>query len=377
MDEAKSMRKSKYLRRGDLDRMSESRTIADESSDKQAVEGHAAEELSNVTKMNDGGGTGEQEEERQINLPKSEIIRRLRMRDEPICIFGEDLIDTFRRLRDLELHAPLDDIKERQRNDYMDAMNAIESENVAEELGQNAIQKREKNAAMNKANAAKFVDIKEKLESEVKVTEAGIYTSGDDGKDQKLIRQFLKSILATWAQYLEDRPLQMKISADGKNASATFRQTELYIKPLLKHLKHKSLEIDLIELLTEIMVHLNRREYQMANDAYMRMSIGRAAWPMGVTQVGIHSRTGREKIAKQAHVLNDETKRKYIQALKRVMTYCQSRWTTDPSKSMEFKAVISQLYPDGMGDEQTYVPSTSDGNEAVIPEQRNLGDRFE
>ena len=59
------------------------------------------------------------------------------------------------------------------------------------------------------------------------------------------------------------------------------------------------MEPDLIELLAEIMRHLNNREYQMANDAYMRMSIGRAAWPMGVTQVGIHSRGGREKIAKQ------------------------------------------------------------------------------
>ena len=36
---------------------------------------------------------------------------------------------------------------------------------------------------------------------------------------------------------------------------------------------------------------------------------------IGVTMVGIHARTGREKIFSQqiAHVLNDETQRKYIQ----------------------------------------------------------------
>ena len=45
------------------------------------------------------------------------------------------------------------------------------------------------------------------------------------------------------------------------------------------------------------------------------MAIGNAPWPIGVTMVGIHARTGREKIFSQqiAHVLNDETQRKYIQ----------------------------------------------------------------
>ena len=52
-----------------------------------------------------------------------------------------------------------------------------------------------------------------------------------------------------------------------------------------------------------------------ANDAYLSMAIGNAPWPIGVTMVGIHARTGREKIFSQqiAHVLNDETQRKYIQ----------------------------------------------------------------
>ena len=52
-----------------------------------------------------------------------------------------------------------------------------------------------------------------------------------------------------------------------------------------------------------------------ANDAYLQMAIGNSPWPIGVTMVGIHARTGREKIFAQqiAHVLNDETQRKYIQ----------------------------------------------------------------
>ena len=58
-----------------------------------------------------------------------------------------------------------------------------------------------------------------------------------------------------------------------------------------------------------------------ANDAYLEMAIGNAPWPIGVTMVGIHARTGREKISDKnvAHVLNDEIQRKYIQVA--MMTY--------------------------------------------------------
>jgi len=76
------------------------------------------------------------------------------------------------------------------------------------------------------------------------------------------------------------------------------------------------------------------REYTRANEAYLLLAIGNAAWPMGVTMVGIHERAGREKIFSQqvAHVLNDESQRKYIQSIKRLMTYCQRLYPTRPSK---------------------------------------------
>ena len=76
------------------------------------------------------------------------------------------------------------------------------------------------------------------------------------------------------------------------------------------------------------------REYVKANEQYMMIAIGNAAWPMGVTSVGIHERAGRSKIYKSniAHVLNSETSRKYIQAIKRLMTQNQLICPADPSK---------------------------------------------
>ena len=50
--------------------------------------------------------------------------------------------------------------------------------------------------------------------------------------------------------------------------------------------------------------------------------------------VGIHSRSAREKIqaTHSAHVMNDETQRKYLQAVKRLITYAQKAHPTVPSQ---------------------------------------------
>ena len=63
-------------------------------------------------------------------------------------------------------------------------------------------------------------------------------------------------------------------------------------------------------------------------------AIGNAPWPIGVTAVGIHDRTGRERIGsnKIAHIMDDEGTRKSLNAIKRILTYCQKVFPTDPSK---------------------------------------------
>ena len=66
---------------------------------------------------------------------------------------------------------------------------------------------------------------------------------------------------------------------------------------------------------------MRERNYLQAYDVYMRVSIGNAPWPIGVTSVGIHERSAREKISfscnGQAHIMNDEATRKYLQVAAR------------------------------------------------------------
>jgi pre-mRNA-splicing factor 18 len=98
------------------------------------------------------------------------------------------------------------------------------------------------------------------------------------------------------------------------------------LKPLMKQLRKRSLDNDVLQALAEIVCYMQQREYLKASDAYLRLSIGNAPWPIGVTMVGIHERSAREKINSNstAHVLNDETSRKYIQSLKRLLTFAQT-----------------------------------------------------
>jgi hypothetical protein len=61
------------------------------------------------------------------------------------------------------------------------------------------------------------------------------------------------------------------------------------------------------------------RNYLAANDVYLKLAIGNAPWPIGVTHVGLHERSAREKIShvmnssSQAHIMNDEATRKFFQ----------------------------------------------------------------
>jgi pre-mRNA-splicing factor 18 len=80
------------------------------------------------------------------------------------------------------------------------------------------------------------------------------------------------------------------------------------------------------------------REYAKAGDQYIQMAIGNAPWPIGVTSVGIHDRAARNKISENsnsvAHVMNDEYQRKYITSMKRLMTFCQKQYPSNPSKML-------------------------------------------
>lgn len=142
-------------------------------------------------------------------------------------------------------------------------------------------------------------------------------------RTKELVILFAKRLCWEWRRELEGRPEEEGSTVLGKKAWATYVESVRYLRPLYHNLQSSALASDLVCRVTEIFGHMQKREYVSANDVYLRMSIGNAPWPIGVTSVGIHERSAHDKLSKVAHALNDETTRKWIQSIKRLLTLCQ------------------------------------------------------
>lgn len=265
-----------------------------------------------------------------MKLPRPEVIRKLRERGEPILLYGESEIDACHRLRQLEISAP--EVNRGFRNDFQEAMEEVDQDYLQEILDDGA-----SNSNKDK-NKNEDIDLDESVTYESIIEKHGSLGKGNKQQDTEVMLNLLKLLLKKWSDQVNCGTIEVKMRTQNKIAKATFMQTRVYLKPLLKKLKNNKIPDDIFDSLTEIIKKLLERDYIKASDAYLTMAIGNAPWPIGVTMVGIHARTGREKIFSKnvAHVLNDETQRKYIQGLKRLMTKCQEFYPAAPSKSVEY-----------------------------------------
>ncbi|KAG4067237.1 hypothetical protein HA402_000228 [Bradysia odoriphaga] len=311
----------KYFKRGDL--------LAKEEEEYLEKYGHK-EENTSPQKNTNYATTSTNESDQQL-LPRLEVIKRLRDRGEAIMLFGEDELDAFRRLRHLEITQP--EVNHGFRNDFQEAMDQVDQQYLDEILASSEEIKQNKS---DKANDEIVIDDSVTYD-QIQEMAKNLGRNNKD-HDHMVISTFLEFILKMWHTQVNSYSQSERMSTNVKIARATCAQTKVYMKPLLRKLKKKTLPEDILDSLTDITKRLLNRNYIKASDAYLQMAIGNSPWPIGVTMVGIHARTGREKIFSKnvAHVMNDETQRKYIQGLKRLMTKCQEYFPTDPSRCVEY-----------------------------------------
>lgn len=262
-------------------------------------------------------------------LPRKEVIRRLRERAQPIRIFGETDEDAYLRLKQLEISEP--DVSNGIGNDFMVALDKVNAE-ISNTCGQADSSKN--TADVSTTNIQTNID-----EMRILINELSPPNNSNDNsvisRDCEIISKFLRFILDSWGLELNSRPIEEKTSQVGKNISARYTTTKANLKPLFKLLKKNTISRDILRQLKLIAKDLIDKNYREATSHYIEMSVGNAAWPIGVTMVGIHARTGREKISQNniAHALNDETQRKYVQGIKRLITQYTNMFPTDPSRS--------------------------------------------
>jgi pre-mRNA-splicing factor 18 len=154
-----------------------------------------------------------------------------------------------------------------------------------------------------------------------------------DTKDHTFLYRQLASyftlLLTEWARDLNARDEDTKESSTGRAAHTAHLNVMRELTPLFRKLESRTLDPSLLAPLCDIVRYAQHRQYVKANDTYLTLAIGKAAWPIGVTMVGIHERSAREKLHeqdKQAHIMSDEVTRKMLQSVKRCLSYAQTRW---------------------------------------------------
>lgn len=123
-----------------------------------------------------------------------------------------------------------------------------------------------------------------------------INPKGEFTKITPLILLFLRRLLHEQELVLDERSDIEKGSKEGRLASSIFAQSKSSLKILFKLLRRNTVPKDILKRLAEICSFMQQHEYVRANDAYLKLAIGNAPWPIGVTAVGIHERSAQEKI---------------------------------------------------------------------------------
>lgn len=142
----------------------------------------------------------------------------------------------------------------------------------------------------------------------------------DDGGREVLatqVRAILKDIIREWESSVQsDDPKQQRVLYEAKRD----------LVELLYRLRSNSLKPNMLTSLATVLYHVQRAQFKEANESYLKLSIGNVAWPIGVKSVGIHERSASLKITgefkdKSANIMLDDKTRRWITAVKRLITY--------------------------------------------------------
>jgi pre-mRNA-splicing factor 18 len=313
------------------------------------VDGNANEkEIKNTSKDENGDTPASSMHHNQVTLSEEEITHQLRELGLPIKLFGESR-DPHLRTRRLQIaqRASRQTKADRREGDEF-KLQANTGHNIRNTFLQrqnsdndpfNSAPLTKKTIKSDQTDRDGKPIIDNEQEREQPVSKDSHEQEGDpeDEDDHKRVHSFFKSLLKQWESYLIARPLSKKQTLAGKNELKTYKQCKDYVRPLFRLLKNRLVEDRILAFLVEIVTYCKQGEFVKANDSYMDLAIGRAAWPIGVTMVGIHARSGREKIGSNnvAHVMNSELQRKYLTSVKRLMTFAQTlRDDVDPSKKV-------------------------------------------
>eukprot|EP00210_Caulerpa_lentillifera_P004971 g4745.t1 len=282
------------------------------------------------------------------NLSPEEVIRRLRLLNQPATLFGEVPESRLLRLMkaEREMHIEDDTIGDGDQTNIFTEMQREEKQ-IQQQARNKQMMEQQSNSSSSKQAITSMEDQDETLkyfEQAAKRLEM-IKEETDKTMEDKILQQ-VSIWCEEWKQDLDSRSEEVKSTQTGNQTTMVYKQNMKWMQPLFDRLKARSLDEEIVNGLWTLVRAMRARNYQEAYECYLRLAIGNAPWPIGVTSVGIHERSAREKISHtrnvqgQAHIMNDEATRKYLQGIKRLMTFVQRAYPANPSRSVDFSTFV-------------------------------------
>ncbi|KAJ1459296.1 Prp18 domain-containing protein [Pelagophyceae sp. CCMP2097] len=255
---------------------------------------------------------------------KSDVFKRLRSFGEPVTVFGEDSAARCARLVDVEFSdRSMVKVKSNDDGFALDAAYSTSNTFLAQD---------ERAAAKSKGSDD---EDSESEDDDAPAAPAGAVAAAPatpaeqaeqkGAREQKFIRKWISKRLKEWESDLAGRADSAKATPQGRVATKTYKQCKDYIRPLVKLLKQRLLEVEMAKSLHQITSFCDAGEFIKAHDTYVLVAIGSAPWPIGVTCVGVHDRGSKITSGKIAHVMNNEMQRKFLTSIKRLMRISQDR----------------------------------------------------
>lgn len=172
-------------------------------------------------------------------------------------------------------------------------------------------------------------------EKDMKVSDKVPHESDVEGRKWmfRQLASYFTLVLTEWELALQGTEQE---TFAGKAAWRAWVESRENMIPLIRRFETNTLDPSILPPMLEIVKAAQERRYVDANDGYLRLSIGKAAWPIGVTMVGIHERSAREKLheSDKGHVMRDEITRKFLQSIKRCLTFAQVKWPPEDVRQL-------------------------------------------
>jgi pre-mRNA-splicing factor 18 len=242
----------------------------------------------------EGGEEDEEDDDGEGGVEEGELVKRLRELGEPAVLFAESHAARVRRYRKVV------------RGGEVGAAGPI---------------------------ATSLMPVEEK---DMKVPD-----KAPDASDKKARRYLFRQLASYFNMVLREWELALAREDNaetfaGQAAHHAMISSKETMRPLFRKFEQGDLDESILEAIVEIVKAAQERRYVDANDGYLRLSIGKAAWPIGVTMVGIHERSAREKLhgGERGHIMGSEVTRKYLQSIKRCLTFAQVRWPPEDVRQL-------------------------------------------